>query len=94
MMRVASKNEAMLNAGIKYGFKYVDYVSNNTTNYNSIVLVKWLNGCPIPAIIIERKFKISKIKGFIFFPIKKRLQSIKKQIIKIIKRLRDNKSFA
>lgn len=44
----------------KFGFKYVRYCAFPMTDYYSVVMVKWLDGCPYSDRYINFRFKLSK----------------------------------
>lgn len=44
----------------KFGFKYVRYCAFPMTDYYSVVMVRWLDGCPYSDKYINFRFKLSK----------------------------------
>lgn len=54
----ANKNIQMID--LKFGFKYVRYCADRTTDYYSVVMAKWLDSCPFSDRYIEFRFKLSK----------------------------------
>jgi GNAT superfamily N-acetyltransferase len=85
---VAVENKPMQNAGLKQGFKYVDYISKKNTNYCSVVMARWLDGCPYTDKVIFRKFILAKIKCILLYTKKGSLRFYIKPIKRLVIRLR------
>lgn len=54
-----NKNVQMID--LKFGFKYVRYYASPKTWYYSVVMVKWLDGCPYSDWYCKFRFYLSKI---------------------------------
>lgn len=46
LTNTAAENYIMLNNNLRRGWKVVDYISWKNTNYYSIIMAKWKDGCP------------------------------------------------
>lgn len=60
-----NKNVQMID--LKFGFKYVRYIASPKTDYYSVVMVKWLDGCPFSDSYINFRFSLSKLITKIVF---------------------------
>lgn len=54
----ANKNIQMID--LKFGFKYVRYSAISGTDYYSVVMAKWLDGCPYSDWYCNFRFQLSK----------------------------------
>lgn len=62
MTHTATQNTILLNNNIKRGWKFVDYLSWDSTNYYSIVMAKWRNECPYSDTYCRARFVFNKCK--------------------------------
>lgn len=62
VINAAIQNKIIQNAKAKQGFKYVDYTSHRNTNYYSVVMAKWPNGCPYPDWVCQLRFRMAEIR--------------------------------
>lgn len=53
-------NQVVQKLNLKRGFKFVRFCAFSTTNYYSVVMVKWLEGCPFSDSYINFRFRLSK----------------------------------
>ena len=60
----AENNMLVQRICIKRGGKMVRYYASPSTNYYSIVMVKWLDGCPFSDMYIDFRFKQEKYGDF------------------------------
>lgn len=60
-----NKNVQMIDQ--RFGFKYVRYCAFPMTDYYSVVMVKWLDGCPYSDWYINFRFKLSKFLTKLIF---------------------------
>lgn len=56
------KNEKILSFGEKNGFRKVRYFQTKSKDHYSIVMTKWLNGCPYSKFYCWWKYSVSKVK--------------------------------
>lgn len=59
--RVASKNTKIQKALLKWGFRYVDFVTYSNIDHYTIVMLKWLDDTPISDIKLKIHYIIKKI---------------------------------
>ena len=56
------KNKRIQEIALKNGYKFVRFFLTNSKDHYSVVMVKWLNGCPYSSFYCWRKYLLSKIK--------------------------------
>ena len=66
-----SKNSHRIDIALKNGFRLVRFFRAASRDHYSVVIAKWLNGCPYSSIYCRMKFQISKLKSIMRFPLKK-----------------------
>lgn len=54
-------NKIVQKFNLKKGAKYVQYARASRSNYYSVVMAKWLNGCPYPDWLCNFMYKLSKV---------------------------------
>ncbi|MBR1456674.1 MAG: GNAT family N-acetyltransferase [Oscillospiraceae bacterium] len=59
-LRTASANAAMQRACAAWGFRRVDYAAFRGVDHYTVILHKWLDGCPYPAWETELRFALKK----------------------------------
>ena len=60
-------NQLVQKLNLKRGFKYVRYCAFPMTDYYSVVMVKWLDGCPYSDRYCNLRFNISKFLTRLIF---------------------------
>lgn len=64
----AEKNRTMIKLNLKYGFKLVLFRPNFIgSNYYSVTMLKWEDGCPFPDWYLKAMFNLSKFVTKTFF---------------------------
>ncbi len=58
----AVKNTILINNNLKRGWDFVDFVSWKNTDYYSVVMAKWKDGCPYLPVYRRIRFMINKWK--------------------------------
>ena len=66
-----SKNTHRIEIALKNGFRLVRFFRAASKDHYSVVIVKWLNGCPYSSFYCWIKFEVSKLQALIRFPLKK-----------------------
>jgi len=66
-----SKNSHRIGIALKNGFRLVRFFRAASKDHYSVVIAKWLNGCPYSLFYCWMKFQISKLKTIIRYPLKK-----------------------
>lgn len=66
-----SKNTHRIEIALKNGFRLVRFFRAASKDHYSVVIVKWLNGCPYSSFYCWIKFEVSKLQTLIRFPLKK-----------------------
>lgn len=62
IMNTAEHNEIMLSSRLHDGWCFVDYLSHKGTDFYSIMLAKWKNGCPFSQTHCTRMFAFRKTR--------------------------------
>ena len=65
-----SKNTHRIEIALKNGFRLVRFFRAASKDHYSVVIVKWLNGCPYSSFYCWIKFEVSKLQALIRFPLK------------------------
>lgn len=66
-----SKNTHRIEIALKNGFRMVRFFRAASKDHYSVVIAKWLNGCPYSSFYCWRKYQLSKLKTIIRYPLKK-----------------------
>lgn len=59
-MDTAENNVMMQKILLKQGYKYVGFKASSYGKHYSVVMAKWINGCPFPDKYVNRRFQITK----------------------------------
>ena len=59
------KNKQIQEIALKNGYKFVRFFMANSKDHYSVVMVKWLNGCPYSKLYCWLKFQESKVKALL-----------------------------
>lgn len=66
-----SKNAHRIDIALKNGFRLVRFFRAASKDHYSVVIAKWLNGCPYSSIYCWMRFQTSKFHALIHSPLKK-----------------------
>ena len=66
-----SKNTHLIEIKLKNGFKLVRFFRAASKDHYSVVIAKWLNGCPYSSFYCWKKYQLSRFKTIIRYPLKK-----------------------
>lgn len=66
-----SKNSHRIDIALKNGFRLVRFFRAASKDHYSVVIAKWLNGCPYSSIYCWMRFQTSKLHALIHSPLKK-----------------------
>ena len=66
-----SNNSHRIDIALKNGFRLVRFFRAASRDHYSVVIAKWLNGCPYSSFYFWMKFQTSKLHALIRFPLKK-----------------------
>ena len=56
-----SKNTHRIEIALKNGFRLVRFFRAGSNDHYSVVIAKWLNGCPYPSFYCWNKYQLSKL---------------------------------
>lgn len=78
----AEKNKTVIKINLKYGFKLVLFRPNFVgSNYYSVTMLKWEDGCPFPDWYLKTMFNLSKFTTKFFFTTEGKLRPSLKRYI-------------
>lgn len=60
-LRTADKNRTMQKLNQRNGFQYIDFFAAGKVDHYTVVMLKWLDGCPYPDWVIRLRYFLKKM---------------------------------
>ena len=66
-MNTAENNRIVLDSNYRHGWKYVDMKSWSNTDFYSVCMAKWRDGCPYHKLFLDFKYLEKKVKTYLIY---------------------------